>query len=1278
MKKRLLASLMALCLIVGLLPTAVLAVEEPQDLQEETPVSEPVPTAAADGYTDWTHDDSLPTSGTYRLTTNVTIKPTFSDYATVKSSLVLDLAGHTVTVSDEAGGDYAYFVNSSNASLVIEDSVGGGRITNAGTTDRMSTLIQVNSGSFELKGGTLENTSSMGYALHLNSSSTATLSGGTVVNTASGGHAAFVNSSARLTMTDGEIRNTVDGGHAVYINTTAGFTMEGGTVTQESTYSSSAAIYSNSRETPISISGGEVESKSMGVYAAFAPVSVTGGAFRTDSYAFQTRYATIAPAEGNTVSVDSEGAVFYTFSESENQIVDGNFTAPALTKSYTQNDQPSTLAVSGGTFDIGKVASAGDNSQITISGGKFTSKVDDQYLEEGLTQGQDGTVGAQDDVSVAELWRDGEQISRHLTLEEALENAQNNDTVMLVAGKELSLTKPVEIINKSLTLDLHGSTIKAGNGFSTANGAQIISVKAGGNLTIMDSSADKSGVVSGAKYAVYVGGAGTKVVVQSGKLIGDGNAVLVTSGAALEVTGGTLTVANPATSTEPAIHVQLESSLKISGGVIVGGQGTNGGAVSALSSTVDLSGNAKLTGYSGIALFNVDSNYGLSNAPDAVSSALTMTGGAIEAKVFALSGNCLQSAGSVAMITGGSLTSTEGTAIYWPMEGALTIGGNAVVTGGTGIEAKMGTITIQNNAKVIGTAEYRADEPTNGGSSPEGSALLLSSQMYGTDGQYKTDNQLKVNITGGTLTSNQGNAVTVYNTEQNEVQTAQVTVSGGTFTAEKAAVISVTKGGNTVTTNGNTQTTSKSNTTLTVSGSVAPASIDANGSTAYFANVTQAIASLAPDATEKTQISVFGNSTISTDVELQENITLVVAPGVQLTADVTSGESEMVVITEQDANGNTVYKLVAKPENPEQIYVASITANGQTAYFDTLAAAVKTVQSGQTITLLKNSDAAETITISRAVTFTLDLKTFTMKDTIAAGSGFVLTRSGNTYTVSVYVPPVTPPGGGGSSGSSSSGDYIVSVDKTTHGKVTVSPSRADKGDTVTITVKPDTGDELDELTVTDKDGDEIKLTEKDDNKFTFKMPGSKVTVEASFKLIETEPENPFTDISKSDYFYDAVLWAADKGITSGVTDTLFAPNVSCTRAQMVTFLWRANGSPVVDYAMNFTDVPADAYYADAVCWAVSKGITSGTSATTFAPDMTVTRSQTVTFLYRAAGTLAVSGGSFADVDANAYYADAVAWAVAEGITSGTSATTFSPNAPCTRAQIVTFMYRDAQ
>ena len=315
---------------------------------------------------------------------------------------------------------------------------------------------------------------------------------------------------------------------------------------------------------------------------------------------------------------------------------------------------------------------------------------------------------------------------------------------------------------------------------------------------------------------------------------------------------------------------------------------------------------------------------------------------------------------------------------------------------------------------------------------------------------------------------------------------------------------------------------------------------------------------------------------------------------------------------------------------------------------------VSTGTANITATYTKNSGAAEGIAL-------LDEGEATAENDLTA-----------TFTVEVYKESS---GGGGGGGSSSSTTYAVSVEDSKNGSVSVSPKRAEKGDTVTITVKPDTGYELDELIVTDKNGDKIKLTEKDDNKFTFKMPGSKVTVETSFKLIETEPENPFTDISKSDYFYDAVLWAADKGVTSGVTDTLFAPNASCTRAQMVTFLWRANGSPVVDYAMNFTDVPADAYYADAVRWAVSKGITSGTSATTFAPDMTVTRAQTVTFLYRAAGTPAVSGGSFADVDANAYYADAVAWAVSEGITSGTSATTFSPDAACTRGQIVTFLYR---
>lgn len=267
-----------------------------------------------------------------------------------------------------------------------------------------------------------------------------------------------------------------------------------------------------------------------------------------------------------------------------------------------------------------------------------------------------------------------------------------------------------------------------------------------------------------------------------------------------------------------------------------------------------------------------------------------------------------------------------------------------------------------------------------------------------------------------------------------------------------------------------------------------------------------------------------------------------------------------------------------------------------------------------------------------------------------------------------------------SSGGGSSASYTITVNEAAGGTVKVSPTRASKGNTVTITVTPNSGYELDELTVTDKNGDTVKLTDKGDGKYTFKMPASKVTVEATFVEIGTEPETlPFTDVSTSAYYYDAVAWAVENGITEGTSATTFSPDMVCTRAQMVTFLWRAAGSPKPTTTNNpFTDVQSSAYYYEAVLWAVEQGITNGTSATTFSPDATCTRAQTVTFLWRSNSAPVVSGSSFADVPADAYYANAVAWAVSEGVTNGTSATTFSPDATCTRAQIVTFLWRDAQ
>ena len=173
------------------------------------------------------------------------------------------------------------------------------------------------------------------------------------------------------------------------------------------------------------------------------------------------------------------------------------------------------------------------------------------------------------------------------------------------------------------------------------------------------------------------------------------------------------------------------------------------------------------------------------------------------------------------------------------------------------------------------------------------------------------------------------------------------------------------------------------------------------------------------------------------------------------------------------------------------------------------------------------------------------------------------------------------------------------------------------------------------------------------------------------------PENPFVDVKKDDYYYDAVIWAVGKGIAKGVTDTTFQPNASCTRAEMVTFLYRAAGSPEPTNKVNpFTDVAEDSYYYKAVLWAVEKGIAKGTSETTFSPNDTCTRGQAVAFLYRYANSPAVSGSnSFADVSETAYYYNATLWAMSEKVTEGTSATTFSPNDLCTRGQIVTFLYR---
>lgn len=286
----------------------------------------------------------------------------------------------------------------------------------------------------------------------------------------------------------------------------------------------------------------------------------------------------------------------------------------------------------------------------------------------------------------------------------------------------------------------------------------------------------------------------------------------------------------------------------------------------------------------------------------------------------------------------------------------------------------------------------------------------------------------------------------------------------------------------------------------------------------------------------------------------------------------------------------------------------------------------------------------------------------------ASGNYVIVAFTDGKLTVSAR-----PSSGGG--GGSSTPSYPVSTpSKGGNGSVSSNAKNAASGSTVTITVKPDSGYQLETLAVTDHRGNALKLTDQGNGTYTFTMPSGQVDVKATFTQAVDET-SPFDDVSKDDYYYDAVKWAADSGITGGVGGSLFGSDQSCTRAQIITFLWRAAGSPEPKGAADMTDVPQDAYYAKAVAWAMENGITSGTGADRFSPHAACTRAQGMTFLFRSSKASASGTLAFQDVAADAYYAQAVKWAADNGITSGIGGGLFGPDSGCTRAQIVTFLWR---
>ena len=603
---------------------------------------------------------------------------------------------------------------------------------------------------------------------------------------------------------------------------------------------------------------------------------------------------------------------------------------------------------------------------------------------------------------------------------------------------------------------------------------------------------------------------------------------------------------------------------------------------------------------------------------------------------------------------------------------------------------------------------------------PEGMTLGVDSSNEQVATAAFADGKLTVTgVTAGEATITATLSVNGY-TVLTDTCTVTVTAAGAVVPTVEEPVTDTTK-----ITDGSDKTTAG-----TVAGSVAANTALQAAATQQAANMTntealiqQGTSSLNPSDGQnvtlytQTYLHVEATDLTKGDGGTVTSITLNITPKVRVVASTASDSASVEVKADDDGAGNAVIVqneqdliintaaqiTVTLPNNfaSQQVFVEHV-KNGHTYYYHATAngsasltftsshgfspfafsltnaavAEVGDVGYGSLQDAISEAGASDTITLNQtglSASTTKDLKL-----TNSTGGAITVTINGTQITIEAnatytynYVAPSY--GGGGAT------TYIVSAPSdVTGGDVTVSPSRAERGDTVTITVTPDEGYELDELTVTDASGNRISLTDAGNGRYTFTMPRSRVTVEATFAEIEEEPTTTqiFNDVPASAYYYDAVYWAVENGVTYGTTDTTFTPERTVTRAEMVTFLWRAHGSPEPESSVNpFTDVSSSAYYYDAVLWAVENGVTNGTSAATFSPDATVTRAQAVTFQWRAAGSPAVSGGSFADVTDDAYYADAVTWAVDGGVTYGTGGNNFSPDVGVSRAQAVTFLYR---
>lgn len=803
--------------------------------------------------------NEAPDGSTITLTADFTMSNDGIATVPAGKTLTLDMAGHAITVTEDFVG--RPIVNNGTLTVKGEGAIdasasvngGYGAINNYGT-------LTIENGNF--KGSVMGNAA----CIYVRPGATATINGGNF-----SGSTVAVKSEGDLTIHGGTFSTTScnqtinDAGEKCY----AYCIISSGTL-----HISDANVTGVQGALAINNGYAVVDG---GTYQTVGCVHDNGGT--PGLYSFYALY--IAGEEGK-VEAHINGGTYNAIYRSavlagnDNTGGDGGINAKA------------TAYITGGTFtggSAGQALVAGKNTgDPQITGGTFSTDISAYVAPGSIQKDSDGkfvvrALTAEDPETLAEV--DGVYYD---DLGEALAAAADSKTVVL--QKDVTLSASVSAAGTSV-LDLNGHTVQAADDLKI-----MFEVETGANLTVRG----KDGFIKGGANTLLALNVHGTLNVESGTI--ETPYGIQARDSVVNVTGGTINA------TKYGI-LAFGGSVSLSGEAVI--DAGNGGVMQASGTKVDISGNVQLSGETGVDVFNYAPNNDAGNP----SSTVTMTGGSITCEYFAVAGNNLQSAGTTVVITGGTLYADKtGPAIYWPMEGTLTIGGTAKISGGTAIEAKMGTITIKDRAVIEGTGDYNEDRPQNGGSSPEGSALLLFAQMYGSaNTQYRTSPDLTVNIEGGALKSANGNAVTVYNTESIDEQTAKVTVSGGTmeYPEGKAAIRSYTSGGNDASVTGDGLTTTKSKTTVEVKNTAAAAATDANGVTLYYTSVDTALAAAGTDPVE---VFVFGESDVSVEMLDNENVTLTVADGVNLY--VGNGTDNMVLQATKNADGSTSYKLVDK------------------------------------------------------------------------------------------------------------------------------------------------------------------------------------------------------------------------------------------------------------------------------------------------------------------------------------------------------------------------------